>query len=271
MKFAYDYLPALNPKAPLAIIAHGMMGSRADDDNLRLPDWRELAPTMAVLRYDARGHGESLSTVETDGPDDYVWEAQARDLVEVVRWAVSEYGHTEVVLVGSSMGVGSTLWAMTQDSNLPVRALVLTIPSTTGALRDPVRSVVSRWADTIEKSGVAAFIEIINGAPPTPILEEAEPGYRKITLPAIAAMHPKALIDMFRGAGRSNFPADEDLKLINCPTLILCRDRDAMHPVVMGEYLHKLLPNSELRMTNEGQALRQWPGVVLDWVRTLAA
>lgn len=246
------------------------MGSRADDDALKLPDWRELTSTnMAVLRYDARGHGESLLTADNDGSERYTWKALADDLIEVLTWALKEYNHKEVVLIGSSMGTGTALWASVASSTLPIRALVLAIPSTTGTERDATRVVVRRWADIIEKNGVKAFIELLTSSPKTPILEEAIPEYRDITLPRIAKMHPTALINMFRGAAISNFPSAEEIMAIPYPTLILCRDKDSMHPLSAGEYLQKLLPNNKTIITHQGLEIKSWPKKVLEWLQSV--
>jgi len=303
MKFAYDYFPAgfwhmpsqpsdsistLTPNSTkssllssssLVIVLHGLMGSRADDDALKLPDWRELTqlnsavqPNLAVLRYDARGHGESPFAADagTDEPEQgYTWKALAKDLIEVIQWALREYNHTDVILVGSSMGAGTALWATVAAPTLPIRGLVLAIPSTTGAQRDATRTVVRRWADIIEEQGVEAFINLLSSSPKTPILEEAIPEYRDITLPRIAKMHPTALINMFRGAALSNFPSEEALTEISCPTLILCRDKDSMHPLSAGEYLQKLLPNNQLIITNQGSEIKFWPKKVLTWLQSV--
>ena len=66
---------------------HGLSSSRADEDTFGLLDW-ELIPDLDLLRYDARGHGQSGFTTE---PAAYSWEELAMDQLALESIRASEY------------------------------------------------------------------------------------------------------------------------------------------------------------------------------------
>ena len=59
---------------PRVIWGHGLSMNRVSDAALGQLDWSRIP--AAVVRYDARGHGESESTPALDG---YSWEELGRD------------------------------------------------------------------------------------------------------------------------------------------------------------------------------------------------
>jgi predicted alpha/beta hydrolase len=61
---------------PDIVWGHGLSSSMAEEDDLGFVDWAQLDGNYRVLRYDARGHGESGSTSNLEG---YSWENLARD------------------------------------------------------------------------------------------------------------------------------------------------------------------------------------------------
>ena len=56
---------------------HGLSRSVAEDNEFPMIDWQRIRRTRRVVRFDARGHGESgpLAT-----PDDGAWDRLALDL-----------------------------------------------------------------------------------------------------------------------------------------------------------------------------------------------
>ncbi|MEO6126033.1 MAG: alpha/beta hydrolase, partial [Ilumatobacteraceae bacterium] len=61
---------------PTLVWGHGLSSSMAKEDLFGLLDWPTVRHVTNLLRYDARGHGESGSTAE---PMDYHWRNLALD------------------------------------------------------------------------------------------------------------------------------------------------------------------------------------------------
>ena len=74
---AYD---VVGEAGPLAVQLHGLTSSRARDAQLGLDVGRALSGAR-VLRYDARGHGESTGDLD---PDSYRWDRLAGDLLALL-------------------------------------------------------------------------------------------------------------------------------------------------------------------------------------------
>ena len=57
---------------------HGLMGSVKVEDQAGLLDWEEVEGHAEVVRYDARGHGNSDGSYD---PQDYRWGCMAQDML----------------------------------------------------------------------------------------------------------------------------------------------------------------------------------------------
>src|SRR5581483_6485831 len=75
---------------------------RASDTDMGLMDWTRIP--VSLVRYDARGHGESESTPDLSG---YSWEELARDQLALA----DALGIDSYVAAGASMGCGTALHA----------------------------------------------------------------------------------------------------------------------------------------------------------------
>ena len=107
---------------PPMIWGHGLTSSRAAEDRAMLIDARGLASVTGLVRYDARGHGESALS---SNPADYAWDAMARDQLALAdHLAIDRY-----VAGGASLGAATALHAAVIAPERIV-ALVLVIPPT---------------------------------------------------------------------------------------------------------------------------------------------
>lgn len=101
---------------------HGLTSSRAHDRVLNLDLGRGLSGTR-LLRYDARGHGESTGRKV---PEDYQWQSLADDLLRLLdHWFPGERVHG----VGPSMGTGTLLHAASREPDR-FSGLTLMVPPT---------------------------------------------------------------------------------------------------------------------------------------------
>lgn len=267
---ASEILGETNTNAPLIVIGHGAMGSRESDDALGIPDWRLCAEWARVFRYDAIGHGQSPVSERTE---EYTWAHQGTLLLSELLLLPSSLTDNGIVMVGSSMSVGSALHALvnapefvTQNLLLKIRLLVLTIPPTSWELRNATRAAMNIWANKVESEGVDAFWEYLCSFPPMPFMANARPDYRDIVGPFIKNMSPKALSGLFRASALSDFPDRSGISGITTPTLILCRTGDPLHPTSIGEELNALLPNSTLVISESGTDVKGWPELVRQFV-----
>ena len=243
------------------LIAHGSMVSRAYDDAILLPDWRNIPDIASLSRYDSRGHGQSIKDRD---PAAYHWARAGDDLLSCYQ----HLAHKPTILIGSSMGTAAVLYAATQPGiQEKLSALILTIPPTSGPVRDPLRPIMRRWADHLRAQGAKSFVDYLYAQPPTPLFARDYPNIRDIGRPLLEQHDANALAASLEGAAQSDWPDDEILRGLNVPCLILCRDMDATHPVAMGEKLSSLLPNSHLIISPDCAAISQWPDDVGSFLR----
>src|SRR3954469_3727478 len=86
------------------IWAHGLMASMAAEDFTNWFHWDQLGDIATVIRYDARGHGQSG---DTPNPADYTWANLAQDMLALA----DDLGIDQFVAGGASMGCGTSLFA----------------------------------------------------------------------------------------------------------------------------------------------------------------
>ncbi|MGB3762573.1 MAG: alpha/beta hydrolase, partial [Ornithinimicrobium sp.] len=135
---------------PTVIALHGLTSSRARDAGLGL-DLSCRASGNRVIRYDARGHGDSSGD---DDPRSYTWSALALDLLALMdATSPSEAVHG----VGQSMGTATLLHAALARPDR-FASLVLGIPPTAWGSRVAQRRVYRVNADLVERAGVAPLL-----------------------------------------------------------------------------------------------------------------
>ncbi len=234
---------------PTLIWGHGLTSHRAHEDATRLIEWDELATALDLVRYDARGHGESGST---PGPDEYGWDELALDQLALAD-ALNIAGY---VAGGASMGCGTALWAAVH-APARIQALVLMIPPTAWETRRAQADLWGQAATVLEGRGVEALIAARAALPPPdPFTEDSS--WQDRSAANMRAWDPARLARVFRGAGVADLPSREAIAAISVPTLVLAWSGDPGHPVSTAEALGELITGSEVHVARTADDLGRW-------------
>jgi len=242
---------------PTFVWGHGLTSSRAGEDAFPLLEWDEVRRSADVLRYDARGHGETAFTPELDG---YRWDALALDQLELC----DAVGIETAIVGGASMGAATALHVATIAPQR-VRALVLMIPPTAWETRAAQSGVYDQMADVIDAAGVEPLIAAsADVAPPDPFV--ADGGWKERRAETLRTADPVRLAGVFRGAAGADLPAREAVAAITCPSLILAWSGDPGHPVSSAEQLHGLIDGSTVHVAATLDELETWTGRIVDFL-----
>ncbi|MBU4465492.1 MAG: alpha/beta hydrolase [Actinobacteria bacterium] len=236
----------------MVVQLHGLTSSRERDAQLGLDLGRALRGHR-VLRYDARGHGESTGT---PNPAAYRWDRLADDLLAVLDHAAPG---EKVHAVGPSMGTGTLLHAATREPRR-FRSLTLAIPPTAWKTRRAQSATYKVNAKVVERQGIRAFIELGSTAPAPPAIADAPE-----TRPAVAE---GLLPTILRGAASTDLPDRKAISRIDVPTLILAWTGDRSHPVKTATRLHALIRDSKLVIARTPYGVMAWPGQFAEHVAT---
>ena len=242
-------------KGPSVVQLHGLTSCRERDERLGLDLGRSLGRRRRLLRYDARGHGESTGVGHPSG---YAWHRLADDLLALLDHV---FPRTRVHGVGPSMGTGTLLHAAVRNPSR-FASLTLAIPPTAWETRRAQGQAYRDNADLVEREGVGAFVELGSTAPGPPAMAGAP-----VTLPSISeALLPTVL----RGAGDTDLPPPEVVARITVPVLLLAWTDDPSHPLSTAQALHELLPDSRLVVARTPAEVLSWPGLFADQVTSHA-
>jgi pimeloyl-ACP methyl ester carboxylesterase len=220
------------------------------NENDTMLGWASLAEHHRVVRWDARGHGQSGGT---EIPEDYRWDNLGTDLLALA----DDLGIDTFVAGGVSMGAATALHAAVQAPER-VTGMVLALPPTAYETRASQGDWYGSGADLVEQQGVAAYIERHRQAPVPPILAPIAEAYSGVVPSISDALMPAAL----RGAGASDLPAQTKVREISVPTLLLAWAGDEGHPLSTAELLTELLPDAELNVAAELMDLLSWTDLV---------
>jgi pimeloyl-ACP methyl ester carboxylesterase len=225
------------------------MGSVAQEDAADLIDWIDVAEASRLLRYDARGHGRSETTLD---PAHYRWPELAQDLLSLADALDVE----RAVFGGLSMGCATALHAAAAAPER-VRGLVLVAPPTAWDTRARQARVYRALAGMIERFGfgpIRCGLSLARLIPGPPHLARLKRSMED----ALRRADPRALVVALRGAARSDLPDPDSLRAVGAPVLILAWQRDPAHPVSTAERLAELLPRSELHIAESFDDVRAW-------------
>ncbi len=235
--------------------AHDLLSSRAHEDDLGLFDWSAVAAEARVVRYDARGHGETEPMQYYEKV--YRWPAMVDDMLRAA-------GSSQpFVAGGASMGCAVALWAALRAPRR-VQALVLAIPPPAWEGRAAETQSYEEGARTVEEHGVAAWAEELRRRPQPRILADEMPETGEVAIRHLLKMDEKVVAHVLRGAAVSDLPSREELRSIVVPTLILAWADDPGHPLATAEALAEDLVLSEVDVAHDLAGIRAWP----DRVRT---
>ncbi len=238
---------------------HGLTQSRAAEDRQGVFDWSSAPATL--LRYDARGHGESETTADLDG---YRWSELAHDQLALA----TTLGIDRYVAGGASMGCATALHAAVIAPER-VLGLVLVIPPTGWETRADQADVYEQGAKVVDSLGVEPLIKAGAAvAPPDPFVDDAD--YRTMRAEGLRSWDPQRLAHVMRGAARAQLPERRQVAAIDCPTLILAWSNDAVHPVETADELARLIPHAEHHVAASAADLREWPARVAEFVAAIS-
>lgn len=236
---------------PAFLWGHGFSSSRAQEDGVPIFDWGRLSTGFRIVRWDARGHGDSAGTPD---PDTFRWDELARDELALA----DALGIDRFAAGGVSMGTATALHAAVLAPDR-IRALVLALPPTAYETRAAQAGIYTDDADLVEQRGLAAYVEQANERPVPEILAPMAEVYRSAFNPAIDEdLLPSAL----RGAARSDLPEADRIAALEIPALILAWDTDPGHPLATAELLAELLPDAELHVARQIGDILTWIGSV---------
>jgi 3-oxoadipate enol-lactonase len=256
LELAYD----LSGSGRDVVWGHGLSSSRAREDAIDLVDWPALAERCRLLRYDARGHGES--TLATDLPG-YSWDSLARDQLALT----AALGMERYVAAGASMGCGTALHAAVAAPDR-VEALVLVIPPTAWETRQERVAIWDQVATIIEADGVEAFIANMARMPvPDPL--QGRQAWFDANAASARRTGPARLATVFRGAGHADLPPRAEIARLRVPTLILAWTGDPGHPVSTAEALAELVPGAELVLSSTWSEVQGWTGRIAAFLEAL--
>jgi 3-oxoadipate enol-lactonase len=229
--------------------SHGFASNRAQDERSGMLDWGRLASRHRIVRWDARGHGESDGTSE---PEEYRWENLGFDLLGLAHALAVE----RFVAGGVSMGAAVALHAATRAPERIV-GLVLVLPPTAYETRKAQADDYLIGAALVEREGIDRYVEHMNAQPLPAIVREVAAGYS--FTPAVPRRFLPAVL---RGAAASDLPEPEAVRAFDAPVLILAWDTDPGHPLATAARLLELLPDAELHVARHLYDVAAWTGLV---------
>ena len=241
---------------PDLIWGHGLSQSRAAEAEVGLIDWS--AVPARVVRYDARGHGESSTTAELTG---YGWDELALDQLALA----DHLGIDRYVAAGASMGCGTALHAAIRSPER-VERCILVIPPTGWETRRAQAGEWGKAADIIERDGVEPVIAA-RAEQPIPDPLAGDPTIRDRQAAMTRAWEPARLAHVMRGATHADLPDREDIAAVSAPTLILAWTGDPVHPISTAVELAELMPDATLHMASTAEELASWTELVAGFVR----
>lgn len=239
---------------------HGLTSSRAAEDQWNVVDHHRLAASFDLLRYDARGHGESGLA---DDLATYDWPQMGLDQLALA----DVLGIGSYVAAGASLGTATALCAALAAPDR-IEALVLVIPPTCWATRAEQAGRYELMADIVEARGSTALIAGLDAAPvPDPLIDDQ--GRRARAEAGLRAADDTRLATIFRGAGGADLPPAEQIATIAVPTLILAWSGDSGHPVSSAEQLHELIDGSQLQVASAADEFATWTDRIITFVSEL--
>jgi len=235
------------------IWGHGLMQSMAQEDDLSVFDWADEGAGIRWVRYDARGHGSSEATYDTEA---YRWPELARDLLALA----DKLDASRVALGGVSMGCATSLHAAVAAPER-VSALVLVAPPTAWKTRPRQALLYRVMACVVSWLGVGPLRMLSSIEPPGPRSPTVVEMQRALVR-HLGEADARALVAALRGAAASDLPPPDALRDLHVPTLILAWPNDPVHPVSSAERLVRLLPDAALHVADSLDGVGEWPGLV---------
>lgn len=214
--------------APPVVLHHPLATNLSTWDALTTA----LEPRYRVVRFDARGHGQSEAP---EGP--YTFETLAADVAGLL----DRLGIAKARFLGLSMGgmVGQYLGLLYPD-----RFHSLCLVSTTSAV--PAQAL-PLWDERIRVASKGSLSELVDGAIARWVVPETlktKPQVVDRLKQMMLATPPKGYIGWCQAIGNLN--VTDRLKEIKLPTRVIVGALDPSTPPSAAEVIHQEIPGSEL-------------------------
>lgn len=243
---------------------HSLMGSMRVEDQAALWDWGDIERFAEVVRYDARGHGNSDGSYD---PDDYCWDKMAGDMLAIAGSAAAANGAGRFLLGGISMGAATALEAAVQQPQ-QVAGLVLVLPPTAWETRPRQSAIYKRmsWVSGLLGAAPYRLLDLL----PIPMRDDGRNQLAMHTMKGLARANPLHVQAALGGAARSDMANRDDLEQLQIPTLILAWEDDSAHPVSTATELAERLPDvRELVVCHPGD-ITQWQSSMLQFIKDIS-
>ena len=256
-ELAYDLTRPEPESGPAIVWGHGLTSSRAGEDAAGLLRWDGTVDGNALLRYDARGHGDSGST-----PGGYGWDELAQDQLDLA----SAVGIDTYIAGGASLGMATALHAAVAAPDR-IDKLIFMIPPTAWETRAAQTDRYELMASIVESKGVEPLIAAAADMPVPEPFRDVEAMLKDSQADAMRAADPQRLATVFRGATGANFPPPERVAELPMPVQILAWTGDDGHPVSTVDRLVDLLPDAAVAIASTLDEVFGWSDIVRDFVR----
>ncbi len=244
---------------------HSLMGSMRVEDRAGLWDWSVVERHAQVVRYDARGHGNSDGSYD---PRDYCWDSMAADMLAVGTSVTAASGFARCLLGGISMGAATALHAAAQQPQ-QVAGLVLVLPPTAWETRPRQSAIYRRLAWVSGLFGAAPYRLL--DALPIPVRQDGRSQLALHTARGLAWANPLHVQAALGGAARSDMPEQAMLRKLHVPTLILAWEDDTAHPVSTATKLADTLPDVRALVVCDPGDVSEWELALLGFIDEIAA
>ncbi|MDF2691335.1 MAG: hypothetical protein K0S29_1190 [Gammaproteobacteria bacterium] len=234
--------------------------SRKLDDAWNMMPWGKIGLVCKLIRYDARGHGESRASYN---PCDYTWENLVNDMLAIA----DSLGVERFIAGGASMGAATALYAAIKAPER-VLGLILNIPPSAWEVRKARAEQLLQETELMESKGLENLIQMRRQAP-IPKFFKDEPDLLSNANEELRSHDFKALCAQQRGAALSNLPSREIIASLKIPSLILARQDDPLHPLSMAHELNHLLKGSRLIVSENVYQARMQSLEVLNFIKGL--
>lgn len=193
-----------------------------------------LEKEFTILRLDLRGHGRSAHIDE-----DYSVDKFAADVIAVMDAAGVGKAH----LAGFSLG---GLITQRLATGWPERfSRIVILSAVAGRTPEEREKVVARLG-MIREGGMTAITGAALDRWFTPEFAERHPDLIERRVAELNAVHLPSYLEAYRVFGQTELV--DTLSTITLPTLVMTGEFDQGSNVRMAETMHRLIPNSELRI-----------------------
>lgn len=237
--------------------AHDAFFSIEDDDLHSIVDFRQLAASRRLIRYDAVGHGRSPGVAH---PGDHTWDSRGDDLLQLcerLRLSVCTLG-------GFSTGAATALWAAHMAPERVDRLVLAALPNgwTWRAPAAGIQGLLGASALT----GVTEPMRFLARFIPLPAQPaKSVAAYRAAHFRRIVSTPRQRYVAALVGAARSNLPSPQELARLEMPTLVLAYPGDPLRPVGTAVRVARALPNAELVISDDPADVADWTDLIREF------